>query len=117
MNHLARHRPIIFVWENFGPLHVDRCEALARDVPEIPVIGLEILSRSSDYDWISESSNSFKKITLSSPEERDPWSPWKIISAIASNRPQAVFFCHYQRPEILLAAFMVRAWNQDFYDE
>lgn len=109
MNHLARHRPIIFVWENFGPLHVDRCEALARDVPEIPVIGLEILSRSSDYDWIIESSNSFKKITLSSPEERDPWSPWKIISAIASNRPQAVFFCHYQRPEILLAAFMVRA--------
>lgn len=93
----------------FRPLHVDRCEALARDVPEIPVIGLEILSRSSDYDWISESSNSFKKITLSSPEERDPWSPWKIISAIASNRPQAVFFCHYQRPEILLAAFMVRA--------
>ncbi len=109
MNNLVSRQPIIFVWENFGPLHVDRCEALARDIPETPVIGLEILSRSSDYDWVSESGKSFRKITLSSPEENNAWSSWKIISAIASRRPQAVFFCHYQRPEILVAAFMVRA--------
>ncbi len=99
----------MFLWENYGPLHVDRCDAVARAMPDRPVVGIEVLSRSSEYDWVSEAGENFQKITLSSPTDYRAWSPWKIIPAILKQRPQAVFFCHYQRPEILVTAAVVRA--------
>ena len=73
------------------------------------MVGIEILSHSSEYDWVSETGQAFEKVTLSSPTDASPWSPWRIISAILRQRPRAVFFCHYQRPEILVAAAFVRA--------
>lgn len=77
-------------------------------MPERPVTGIEVLSQSSEYDWVSESGQAFEKVTLSSPGDARAWSPWRIASAILKRRPRAVFFCHYQRPEILIAASIVR---------
>lgn len=77
-------------------------------MPERPVVGIEVLSQSSEYDWVSESGQAFEKVTLSSPDDARAWSPWRIASAILKRRPRAVFFCHYQRPEILIAASIVR---------
>lgn len=109
MTEKVGRKAIVFLWENFGPLHVDRCEAVAGAMPERPVVGIEVLSRSSEYDWVSETSQAFQKVTLSPSTDSRAWSPWKIVSAILKQRPQAVFFCHYQRPEILVAAMIVRA--------
>ncbi|WP_168077278.1 glycosyltransferase [Caulobacter sp. SSI4214] len=78
-------------------------------MPERSVVGIEVLSRSSEYDWVSEAGQSFQKVTLSSTTDSRAWSPWKIVATILKQRPQAVFFCHYQRPEILIAAMIVRA--------
>lgn len=105
----VRRRAIVFLWENFGPLHVDRCDAVARAMPETPVVGIEILSQSSEYEWASEHGQSFTKITLSEAEDTLAWSPWRIAAAALQQRPQAVFFCHYQRPGILIAASILRA--------
>lgn len=102
-------RPIVFLWENFGPLHVDRCEAIAHAMPDRRIVGLEIQSKSSEYDWISETGQSFEKITLSAPSTAGAWSPAKIISILAKLRPEAIFFCHYQRTEIFIAASIARA--------
>jgi glycosyltransferase involved in cell wall biosynthesis len=106
---IAGQRPLIFLWENFGPLHVDRCEAVARAMPARRVIGLEVLSESADYDWISASGQAFEKITLSSRADPNAWSPLRIAWAIARLRPEAVFFCHYQRAGIFAAATIARA--------
>ncbi|WP_156396166.1 MULTISPECIES: glycosyltransferase family 4 protein [unclassified Caulobacter] len=109
MSKIAGQRPLIFLWENFGPLHVDRCEAVAHAMPSRRVIGLEVLSESTDYDWISASSQKFEKITLAARADPKAWSPWRIAAVIARLRPEAVFFCHYQRAEIFLAATLARA--------
>jgi glycosyltransferase involved in cell wall biosynthesis len=101
-------RPILFLWENFGPLHVDRCDAVAVAFPSLPVVGIEVLSRSSEYDWVPEAGENFSKITLSDADSVKTWSSWKIISAILKRRPRAVFFCHYQRSEIFIAALITR---------
>lgn len=77
-------------------------------MPDRHIVGLEILSKSSEYDWISETGRSFEKITLAASGDAGAWSPWRIASAIAKLKPQAVFFCHYQRREILLAAILTR---------
>jgi glycosyltransferase involved in cell wall biosynthesis len=106
---IAGQRPLIFLWENFGPLHVDRCEAVAHAMPLRRVIGLEVLSESTDYDWISASGQKFEKITLAARSDPKAWSPWRIAAVIAKLRPEAVFFCHYQRAEIFLAATLARA--------
>ena len=41
MSTMIGQRPLIFLWENFGPLHVDRCEAVARAMPDRHIVGLE----------------------------------------------------------------------------
>lgn len=101
-------RPIIFLWENFGPLHVDRCDAVAAAFQAIPIIGIELLSQSSEYDWVPEVGSKFQKVTLSDRKPNTSWSFWRLIFTIVKYQPRAVFFCHYQEYKIFLAALMVR---------
>ena len=77
-------RPIVLLWENFGPLHVDRCDALAAAMAPRPVVGLEVLPESSEYDWISERGRLFAKVTLSSKTESALWSPLRIVKTIVA---------------------------------
>ena len=44
---------ILFIWDNFGPLHADRCEAVALEQGPGVVFGIELSSTSADYDWNS----------------------------------------------------------------
>ena len=42
---------LVFLWENFGPMHADRCDAVAAAVRgEAEVVGLELYGRSDTYD-------------------------------------------------------------------
>lgn len=111
MNKHIGNEPIIFLWDNFGPLHADRCEAVARAMPTRRIVGLEIVNKSADYDWDSASGLAFEKITLSKLGAPGAWSPWRIVSAILKQRPKAVFFCHYQKWQILLSATIVRMFG------
>lgn len=101
-------RPILFIWENFGPLHVDRCDAVAKYFTDRQVIGIEILGRSTEYDWVSETGSFFQKITISTSNKKSSFLFASIIASIFRHRPEAVFFCHYQKPEIFVSALISR---------
>lgn len=111
---VARGRKRIgFLWENFGPMHDDRCRAMADALghPDA-VVGIELYSRSDTYQWRTAPAAGFRKITLRPAGER-PIPALSLSLAIAraclGERLGSVFLCHYERPEIFLAAVMLRA--------
>lgn len=97
----------IFLWENFGPMHVDRCDAVARSGQN--VIGLELYGRSDTYDWTPENGQIFQKVTLF--KEGRPRSFILVKSLILyriKNGKANWFLCHYEWWEILFFAFFLR---------
>lgn len=103
---------LVFVWENFGPLHNDRCEALANYFDgRHSIIGLELFKRSHTYDWQPEASVQFVKHTLFEvpPTRLVAWRMfYRLFTKILAQRPRAVFLCHYQEPYVLFCAVALR---------
>ena len=53
---------IVFIWDNFGPTHADRLEAVAiHFANRQKCIGIELYENSSEYDWISEQTQYLRK--------------------------------------------------------
>jgi L-malate glycosyltransferase len=105
-------RSIVLVWENFGPTHVDRCEAVAKLFgTSRKVYGLELASLSITYEWRPETSTGFQKITLF-PEKTTNVSIFCVTKALLTAcwrlRPADFFFCHYNLPPIFLTATLLR---------
>ncbi|WP_128891298.1 glycosyltransferase [Erythrobacter sp. HKB08] len=104
---------VAFVWDNFGPLHVDRCNAVARALGQgQSVVGIEIFRKSDTYEWDNPPAAGFEKVTLF---EEGSWSETgagaiarAIGNALAEHGCEAVFFCHYDKPAILMAASRAR---------
>lgn len=105
---------INFLWENFGPMHVDRCEAVAKNGQE--VIGLELYGRSDTYEWIPENGSTFNKITLF-PKGRP--RGFSLVKALISFRlkygKSTWFLCHYEWKEILLFAIFLRCLGDQVF--
>ncbi|GAA4642540.1 hypothetical protein GCM10023115_06310 [Pontixanthobacter gangjinensis] len=104
---------IAFVWDNFGPLHADRCNAVARHLRgSAEVLGIELFAGSDLYDWIQPENLDFQKQTLFEIGRWGDHANWKIASAIVRCVQQfnceAVFLSHYNEPAILLAALRLR---------
>jgi len=60
-----KEQSVVFVWENFGPAHRDRCEAAALLLPPPWIVkGIELANKSISYDWDSSEEVAFEKITL-----------------------------------------------------
>lgn len=97
----------IFLWENFGPMHVDRCDAVAH--AGFNVIGLELYGRSDTYEWIPENGQSFKKVTLFNKGRPRGLSLIRNLIAYRLKNGKANWFlCHYEWWEILFFAFFLR---------
>ncbi|MBV9064612.1 MAG: glycosyltransferase [Methylobacteriaceae bacterium] len=109
-------RRLVFVWDNFGPTHLDRCEAVARAYgPAVEVVGLELSASSETYEWTSGDADAFTKITLSaSPFSRKP--AWRQIVLLAREvirrRGATFFFCHYEKPAVFASAVLARILGQ-----
>lgn len=104
---------IVFVWDNFGPTHADRCEAVARHYRgNREIIGIEISERSKTYAWVSEIRDSFKKITLFQNTDITPVRLQRRIFVILRTclRSQAniFFFCHYEHFATFVVASILR---------
>jgi L-malate glycosyltransferase len=114
---------LVFVWDNFGPLHADRCNAVAKKFQGThQVIGLELAGRSKVYDWIPEKGTHFKKITLITGRsfEDIPFAKrfGKTLDAcLRVGRDSLYFLCHYQDPAIFLLASTLRAMGRSVYTE
>lgn len=97
----------IFLWENFGPMHVDRCNAVAKSGRE--TIGLELYGKSNTYDWIPEEGDHFKKITLFKDSKPVGYKLIKALLAFRIRSGKAMWFlCHYERKEIFIFACFLR---------
>lgn len=106
-------RGIAFVWDNFGPLHVDRCNAVAKELAESTVYGIELFARSRLYDWDQPEATQFDKVTLFAEGGWDSVGSVKLGQAIAKavleRDCRAVFLAHYDQLAILYAAIRLRA--------
>ncbi len=106
-------RSIVFVWENFGPIHADRCDAVARAVGKSrKVVGLELASASVEYEWRSETGDSFEKKTLFVAKTIKGVSFFSkalaLLRACRACLPADFFFCHYETPLVFLIATLLR---------
>ena len=113
---MAPSEPLVFVWDNFGPLHADRCDAVASHFgPARPVHGIELFQRSDTYAWVSETRASFTKTTLF--QRRPAWFviAWHLVRAIFATRSRHIFLCHYQEPYIFVTAMLLRLLGRRVY--
>lgn len=107
-------KDVVFIWENFGPIHADRCDAVAQTLPkDTKVIGIELFGNSSTYSWISEARDSFNKVTVfpgEVVEERGVISRYiKTLLTCLKYFNSTFFLCHYEHPATLLLAITLRA--------
>ena len=112
---------LVFVWDNFGPLHADRCNAVAQKFEgRHQVIGLELAGLSKVYDWLPESGTNFTKITLVTGRTLEeiplPSRFTKTLNACFSMGRDARFFmCHYQDPAIFGVSAVLRLMGRAVY--
>ncbi|MEW6437684.1 MAG: glycosyltransferase [Pseudomonadota bacterium] len=108
---------IMFFWENFGPTHVDRCDAVARAMPRKSIVGIELNPASTTYAWTPETGQHFTKRTL-----RDGKSHWgalrtafELVRASVNAGAKHVFLCHYNEPSVQIAAMLMRLMRKRVY--
>jgi glycosyltransferase involved in cell wall biosynthesis len=113
-------KPLVFVWENFGPMHMDRCEALARQFAgRRSVVGIEMVGVSSVYGWNPSIGALFRKVTLfeNLPLEKVHIfrRVWALVKACVSQGRADYFFCHYEVIDVLLTTIVLRLMGRHVY--
>lgn len=108
---------ILFFWENFGPTHVDRCDAVARAMPRCAIFGVELNPTSATYAWTPESGQHFTKITLRKGEAR--WGTLRtaleLVRVSLKSGARHIFLCHYNEPSVQIAAMLLRLLGKRLY--
>lgn len=101
---------VTFFWDNFGPMHLDRVEAVhAALAPHVAVTGLEFRSASETYSWTAGEAN-FPKVTLVDGATQPGLLPriGRLVGACAKLGRGHYFLCHYEWPEVFVAACWLR---------
>ncbi|WP_144097233.1 glycosyltransferase family 4 protein [Croceicoccus sediminis] len=108
-------KPIVLLWENFGPNHYDRLNAVADAGYDLTAI--QIASKSNMYDWEEGGSNRFRTVTLakSHDELTPPILARKIVAAVGESGARDIFMCHYEFPGVFMAAGWLRATGRRPY--
>ncbi|WP_377299743.1 glycosyltransferase [Rhizobium sp. SGZ-381] len=106
-------RPLVLLWDNFGPLHEDRTRAVTAAFGQSRrVVGLELCSKSDLYDWQGFDRSGFEKITLFPGHDittlpRAGMLGRLIRTARRLGRGDYVL-CHWNLPAIFLFAVWLR---------
>lgn len=117
---MAESRSIAFVWGQFGPYHMDRCEAAGRDLHPAAVVGIEVASASDYYAWSpTGSGRHFRKLTLFPGRSYNQTSRFarfrRLVGACLSCRVRHVFLCHIDQVEYFAAALVLRLLGRRLY--
>lgn len=110
--------PLVFAWSQFGPYHMDRCEALGKALAgRRRVIGLELVTEAEVYAWApSGAGRAFEKRTLFPGKRLSEVSPWQelaaLLGACLGAGARHVFLCDFQRPTIFLTALLLRLFGR-----
>lgn len=110
---------IVFVWDNFGPMHDDRVRAVEKAYGgRARVVGIELFRKSDTYAWANDHNTDFKKMSLFEGTGARR-SIFKVASAIVrcclSVKATHIFMCNYERAYILLAAIILRLLGKKVY--
>ena len=109
MNDARPITPIVFVWDNFGPLHHDRLKAAGE---HYNVLGIEVADKSKTYAWEGEDAEKYQKTTLFQNAATDDISHWRkfiaLTTAIKKSKAKHVFLCNYNQPYVFFTAIMLR---------
>ncbi len=114
-------RRIVFVWGQFGPYHMDRCEAVAAALGDIgEVVGIEVAGASDFYAWTETGGGRrFRKQTLFPGWSYNATSWWqrfiRLARACLASRARHVFMCHVGDVEYFLAALVLRLAGRRLY--
>ncbi len=105
---------MLFLWESFGPHHVDRCEACVAEFGDrYEICGVEIATFDANYQWRgSIGADAFAKITLFPGVVRQEIRTWRcflrVLATCLRLRAKYVFLCNYDAPAIFFAAVALR---------
>jgi glycosyltransferase involved in cell wall biosynthesis len=111
---------LVFVWENFGPMHKDRCDAVAAHFGDARrVVGIELFEASATYSWEASQTLDFKKVTLFQGTLRQKVSGIRrtgsLLRACLAQGRGAFFFCHYEFSEVFWTAIILRLLGRNVY--
>jgi L-malate glycosyltransferase len=105
---------MLFLWESFGPHHVDRVQACAAHFAgEYAVYGVEIATFDANYEWRgSIGADGFLKIVLFRNLTRQRIGHfhcfWRIVTTCLRLKSKYLFFCNFNQPAIFASALMLR---------
>jgi L-malate glycosyltransferase len=116
----VRTPALVFVWENFGPMHIDRCEAVAAHFAGTRrVIGIELFATSATYSWEATQSQAFERLTLFRAAARQTVHGLirvsRLLRACLAQGRGAFFFCHYEYSEVFWTATILRLLGRDVF--
>ena len=109
------NRPaVLFIWDRFGPYHVDRCEAAARHfASHYSIYGIEIASFDDIYRWRkSAGGTAYTHVTLFPHRRRLSVNQVHCFLKLAWTclrlRARYVFACNYEDPVIFSVSVLLR---------
>jgi L-malate glycosyltransferase len=116
----ALDKSLVFVWDNFGPMHIDRCETLTKQFAgRRKVVGIEMAGRSSIYGWNTSVDERIQKITLFENMEVEKIPRVKrlmaLLKACISQGSADYFFCHYETLDVFLTTVVLRILGRRVY--
>lgn len=112
---------LVFVWDNFGPLHVDRVAATQNLLADRGrVTGVQMHSRSDTYGWDETAEVSSCRVETLFPQTKvKSVSELRIalasISKLLKIKATHVFLCHYDRLGTFLTACALRLLGVKVY--
>jgi glycosyltransferase involved in cell wall biosynthesis len=114
-------RRVGFVWDQFSPYHVDRCEHVAHTLGDkLEIIGLEFASRSNLYAWPeARKTQLYTQVTLfpgKKFEETKWWQRfWLLMRTCLRYRIDSLFVAGYHRPEMFFISLLIRLFGRNVF--
>jgi len=114
----TKREKVLFLWESFGPHHVDRCRACAAELGgSYEICGVEIATFDANYQWRgSVGADDFSKLTLFPGIVRQKIGTWRcfrrIVTACLRSRAKYIFLCNYDAPAIFFSAVVLRLFGR-----
>lgn len=113
MNTDAALPPLVFLWDNFGPIHIDRIAAVHRKLGNSHhVLAVELCGQSGTYDWDRPEGGEFERVLVYPDTKIEQLSAFRImrgvLRSVRGRGRGTVFLCHWNELGIALAALMLR---------